>query len=122
MQPGAWVGICRVIHSVGLCPHVHAAEVERAASSCSLQAFRQATAVRTSLAILACFQLPPKSGHMWGAVPKGEETSATGDGINNWDMSMGTQWNGECGLWEPFWNSILGMVGIPRGASVCLWE
>lgn len=54
-------------------------------------------------------------------LPKGEEASATGGGINNWDMSMGTQWDGEYGPWEPFWDSIQGLVGIPWGASV-VWK
>ena len=26
---------------------------------------------------------------------------------------MGTQWDGKYGLWEPFWNSSRGLVGIP---------
>lgn len=54
-------------------------------------------------------------------LPKGEEASATGDDINNWDVSTGIQWDGEYGLWEPFWNSFQGLVGIPWVASVA-WK
>lgn len=34
---------------------------------------------------------------------------------------MGIQWDGEYGLWEPFWNSFQGLVGIPWVASVA-WK
>lgn len=49
--------------------------------------------------------------------------SATGDGINNWDMSTGTQWDGEYGLWEPSGTASGGWLGSPgmpqwRGSPV----
>lgn len=52
-------------------------------------------------------------------LPKGEEASATGGGINNWDTSMGTQWDGEYGPWELFWSSIQGLVGFPGVPQWC---
>lgn len=109
-----------------VCPYVRVAEAERAASEpCRL--------ILTSGYSLPS-DWPQQSGHPWQScptssclqrqvtggvqLPKGEVASSTGDGINNWDMSMGTPWDGKYGLWEPFWNSSQGLVGIPWGTSV----
>lgn len=106
--------------SVVSCPNVHTAEIRELPAPAPSRP-SDSHSSRDILAILAHFQLPPKPGHTWGPAAKGEEASATGDGMNNWDRSTGTRWDSGYGLWEPFWNSIQGLAGIPWGAPV-LWN
>lgn len=78
--------------------------------------------VRTSLAVLAHFQLPPKTGHRWGLAGQKRGGQFHRRWHYNWDMSVGTLRDGRYVLWEPFWNSSSqGLVGIPQGASVA-WK
>lgn len=89
---------------------VYVTEIERTASEPCLLVLRPGCSLPSDW--------PQQSGHLWQSwpissclerqaaggvpLPKGEVASATGDGINNWDVPVGMQGDGEYGLWEPF--------------------
>lgn len=129
-----WEAVCSLVHlwvSVGWftgssgtgSPYIHVAKTERAASEPCLLILMPGCSLPSGW--------PQQSGHPWQSwpissclqrqvagriqLPKGEVASATGDGINNWDVSMGIQRDDKYGLWEPFWNSSQRLVGIPPG-------
>lgn len=120
MQPGAWVGICRGIDQWCYAPMSMQLRLKLPAPAHSRPSDRpqQSGHPWQSWPISSCLQSQVTHGVQ---LPKGEEASATGDGMNNWDMSTGTRWDGGYGLWESFWNSIQGLAGIPWGASV-VWK
>lgn len=104
--------------SVVFCPNAHAAEIRELPAPAPSRP-SDSHSSQTSLAILAHFQLPPKPGHTGDQLPKGEEASATGDGMNNWDMSTGTRWGVHMACGNPSGAASRGWLGSPGMPQCC---